>query len=106
MHHRVYSTRTFHSENYYFSLLTTLINGINSKLTNAQLAEALNGCAILSPIGKPWTATAVRLALHKLRHHRDIPSNLHRALLQLVFDGRLNAPDTYVLFEKQQDKVM
>lgn len=106
MHQRVYLPRTIHSDHYYLAVLKTLIHGLNAGFTDRELANTLNASAILSPVGKPWTPNAVKMALRKLRHHRDFPSRLHRALLMLVYDGKLTAPETYILFQKREEQVM
>ena len=91
--------RTFqHSPTYYHSILLTLISGLQQKLTDSQIAHLLNSKGLLSPTGKEWTSAAVKSSLFKLRHHREVRSALHRAMLQLVFDKLLTYQEVQILF--------
>lgn len=101
-----YHPRTAHSLSYYFAILSTMIEGLNAKLTDRELAELLNSKALLSPVGKPFTASAIKQALYRLRNHKTMPSTLHRQLLQLVFDGIMTPSEALVLFEPRNQQVM
>lgn len=98
----MFNPTVLHSDVYYISVLTALISAVNTGFTDRQIAEYLNSRAILSPSGKPFTPNAISQILKKLRHHREYPSKLHKALLQLCFDGKLNAADTLILFEPRK----
>lgn len=91
-----------HSDQYYLALLTALISAVKAGFTDRQIADYLNSRAILSPSGKPFTSNSVSQILKKLRNHKEYPSRLHKALLQLVFDGKLTAPETYILFQPRR----
>jgi hypothetical protein len=101
-----YNTHTRHSDQYYFALITALIRSLRAGFTDAQIAQALNGSAILAPSGRPFTTNAVAQLLKKMRNHRIYPSKVHHALLQLCFDGRLNAADTLILFQARSQGEM
>lgn len=90
--------RTTLSIDYYHRLISFLIKYVNVGLSDQDIAGNFNSIAFLAPSGKPFTANIVRQILRKLRNHQDYPSKIHKALLQLVFEGRLSAPDTYCLF--------
>lgn len=97
-----YHPRIRHSSAYYFSVLTTLIKCLQSGITDRETAKNLNESALLSPTGKPWTASSVKAALFKLRNYRDIPNGLHRALMELCFEGKLVASECLILFESRK----
>lgn len=93
------NSRTYqHSLSYYHSILLTIISGLEQKLSDNQIAHLLNSKGLLSPTGKDWTSAAVKSSLFKLRHHREIRSALHRALLQCVFDKLLTYQEVQILF--------
>lgn len=98
----MYPPNFLHSHDYYLVLIKTLIRSLNAGFTDRQTSQALNDLAILSPVGRPFTEIGIRQLLKKLRNHRDYPSKIHRALLQLVFDGKLLAPETYILFRQRK----
>lgn len=93
-----YHPRVVHSLPYYHAVLLVFIHGLEQRLSNAAIADLLNSRCLLSPSGKPWTSVSVKHALFKLRHHQEIPSHLHKALLQLAFDGVLKPSQSLVLF--------
>ncbi len=91
-----------HSDQYYLALLSALISAVKAGFTDRQIADYLNSRAILSPSGKPFTPNAVSQILKKLRNHKEYPSKIHKALLLLCYEGRLSAPDTYILFQPRR----
>lgn len=93
-----YHPRYTHSLAYYRMVIENLIKGLNAHENDEALAKRLNKIGILSPRGKQWTTTAVKQALFKMRHHKEVPSRLHQSLLQLCFDNQLKASDTFILF--------
>lgn len=93
-----YHQRFQHSTEYYHQLLLVFIDALNTRQTDKQTADLLNERGLLSPVGRPWTASGVKLALFRLRNYRDTPSKLHQALLQLCFDGVLRASQALILF--------
>lgn len=93
-----YHPRVKHSLTYYHAVLLALIEGISCHLSDRQMAELLTGKGLRAPSGKPWTATAVKSALFKLRHHRLHPNRLHQAAVQLVFDRVLQPSQLWTLF--------
>jgi hypothetical protein len=93
-----YHPRFTHSATYYHEVLLVLIDALNTHQTDHATATLLNSRAILSPAGHPWTASAVKQSLYKLRNFREVPSRLHQALLQLCFDGELRASQALILF--------
>jgi hypothetical protein len=93
-----YHPRFTHSSTYYLQLILVLIDALNTHQTDHATATLLNSRSILSPAGKPWTASAVKQSLYKLRNFREVPSKLHQALLQLAFDGTLRASQALILF--------
>ena len=101
-----YHPRTKHSNAYYYQLILVFIKALTTRATDRQTADLLNSRAILSPVGKPWTASGVKQTLHKLRNFRDFPNKLHQVLLQLCFDGTLNPADTYILFQPRKPLAM
>lgn len=98
------STHVLHSDTYYLTLLKTLIRCLNAGFTDRQTSQELNNLAILSPALKPFTPNTVTQILKKLRNHADYPSKLHKALLQLCFDQKLNAADTLILFANRRQQ--
>lgn len=93
-----YHQRFQHSPEYYHQLLLVFIDALNSRQTDKQTAALLNERGLLSPVGRPWTASAVKLALFKLRNYKDTPSKLHQALLQLAWDGLIRPSQALILF--------
>jgi hypothetical protein len=100
------SKHIFHSDSYYLSLLKTLIRCLNAGFTDRQTAQVFNDSAVLSPASKPFTPNTVTQMLKKLRLHREYPSKLHKALLLLCFEGKLNAADTLILFQPRKQSAM
>lgn len=98
----MFTTHTTHSHDYYLRTITALIAALKAGFTDQQTANYLNERGILSPTGKPFNRNTVSQILKKLRLHKEYPSKIHRALLQLCFDGRLNAADTLILFEPRK----
>jgi hypothetical protein len=103
-HSTIYHPRTEHSTRYYHQLLLVLIDALNTRQTDQQTATLLNSRAILSPSGKPWTASAVKQCLYKIRNYKEVPSKLHQALLQLAFDGVLRASQALILFAPRRQQ--
>jgi len=101
-----FNPATRHSDSYYLTVLLALAEGVGNGLTDREIADMLSERGILSPIGKPWTSTAVSQALSKLRNFRDRPSRLHQAFLQLCFDGYLKPSDASVLFRQRKPRTM
>lgn len=101
-----FNPATKHSDSYYLAVLRALAEGVENGLTDRELAEFMNERGILSPVGKPWTSTAVSQALSKLRNYRDKPSRLHQAFLQLVVDGYLKPSDMLALFRQRKPCTM
>ena len=93
--------RTRHSQAYYHRVLTALIEGVSCDLDNVELAALLSRKGLLSPSGKPWSATSVKAAMFKLRNYRTQPSRLHSAALQLIVDGVLQPSALWTLFESR-----
>jgi uncharacterized protein YciW len=98
----MFTTTVRHSDSYYLAVLKTLIRCLSAGFTDSQTATALNDLAILSPIGRPFTANTVTQILKKIRLHKEYPNKLHKALLQHCFDGNLNAADTLILFQPRR----
>lgn len=94
----LYHPRVRHSSAYYFAVLRTLIESLQARSTDKTTAVLLNDRGLLSPVGKPWTASSVKQALFKLRNYKMVPSSLHRALMELCFDGVMNASQALILF--------
>jgi hypothetical protein len=84
-----FATKTFHSLAYYKRLLLKLAEGLDAGLTNREIADDLNKAEIQSPTGKAFSVDSLKQMLKGLRNPLDYPSNLHRAMLQLHFDGEL-----------------
>lgn len=105
-----FNPATRHSDGYYLALLLALAEGVEGGATDRQLADMLSQRGILSPVGKPWTATAVGQALSKFRRYREgaraCPNRLHQAFLQLCFDGYLRPSDVSVLFRQRRPRSM
>lgn len=102
----MFTSSILHSDNYYLALIRTLIRGLTDGLTDRQIAASLNEAGILAPSGVPYTPTAVTQTLKKLRNHKEYPSKIHKVLLELVFDGVLAAPATYILFKPRKPVTM
>jgi hypothetical protein len=96
-----FNPQTRHSDSYYLRLLLTLAEGIRAGLIYRDVAKLLNERGILSPVGKPWTSTAVSQALAKLRNHKTKSSRLHHAFLSLVVAGELKPSEVSALFEQR-----
>jgi hypothetical protein len=101
-----YSRKTVHSLAYYKSVLLILIAGLTAFQTHQQIAERLNNAVLLTPTGKPWTASIVKESLKKLRLHRDYPNKLHHALLELIYAGELTVKQTLILFQHRSADCM
>lgn len=101
-----YHPRMLHSDEYYTAIVRTFIQGVRAKLSDKELADTLNHAGLLSPRGKPWTPSAVKQALYKIRNFREIPNTLHRILMQLCFSHHISSADALVLFEARRGKVM
>ena len=99
-----YHPRAQHSTTYYLSILLVLIDALNNRQTDQQTADLLNSRAILSPSGKPWTASAVKMALFKIRNHKETPNKLHQALLQLAWDGLIRPSQALILFAPRRQQ--
>lgn len=99
---KIHHPRYQHSLAFYKSVLDALIYGLNQGLSDRDIAARLNSLGIRSATGKPWTSVSVKAALFKIRHHKEVASRLHQALLQLAFDGVLKASDTFVLFQQRR----
>lgn len=102
----MFAPSILHSDSYYLALIRLLIRGLTDGLTDRQIAASLNEAGILAPSGVPYTPTAVTQTLKKLRNHREYSSKIHKVLLQLVFDGILSAPATYILFKPRKPVTM
>lgn len=98
------SNNVLHSDSYYLSLLKNLIRCLNAGFTDRQTSQELNSLAILSPASKPFTPNTVTQILKKLRNHREYPSRLHKALLLLCFEGKLNAAETLILLQPRRSQ--
>lgn len=94
-----YHPRTRHSAGFYRATLTALIDGLNARMSDEEIAQLLAARGLSSATGKPWTAITVRNALYRLRHPQTRPNRLHQALLQFVFAGVLTVADTWILFQ-------
>lgn len=94
-----YSPRTKHSAGYYRSVLTVLIDGLNAKMSDAQIAQLLNDRGLPAATGAPWTAVTVKNVLYSLRHWQVRSNRLHRALLEFVFAGVLTVAQSWILFQ-------
>lgn len=101
-----FNPQTRHSDAYYLRLLLTLAEGVGAGLIYRDVATLLNDRGILSPVGKPWTSTAVSQALAKLRNYQTKQSRLHQAFLQLVVNGDLLPSEVSVLFQPRQQYLM
>jgi hypothetical protein len=99
-----YHPRQQHSTTYYHQILLAFIDALNTSKTDKATADLLNSRAILSPSGKPWSASAVKQALFKIRNYKEVPSRLHQALLQLCFDGSLRASQALILFAPRRQQ--
>lgn len=97
-----YGPRVQHSLAFYQNVLLTIIDGLNRKFSDAQIADLLTAKGLLAPSGKTWTAVSVRNALFKIRNHRNQPSRLHQSLLQLAWDGLINPAQAFILFEPRR----
>lgn len=97
-----YSPRTKHSAGYYRAVLTALIDGLNAKMTDAQIAQLLTDRGLSAATGAPWTAITVKNALYSLRHSQVRSNRLHRALLEFVFAGVLTVAQSWILFQPRQ----
>lgn len=102
MHEKTYHPATQHSTSFYHLTLLTLIEGLNQKLADREIAALLTSRGMLSPAGRTWTPTAVTQALYKVRNYRTVKSKMHSALLQLVFDGILTKPEVQILFAQRK----
>jgi hypothetical protein len=102
----MFTPSVLHSDIFYLTLIRALIRGLNDGLTDRQIAASLNEAGILAPSGIPYTPNAVTQTLKKLRNHKEYPSKIHKVLLQLVFDGLLAAPATYILFKPRKQVTM
>lgn len=101
-----YHPRILHSDEYYTAVLRTFIQGVRAKQTDKELAATLNEKGLLSPRGRTWNASSVKQALYKIRNFRDIPTTLHRVLMQLCFSQVISSADALVLFEPRRRQVM
>lgn len=102
MKNTTYHPRVQHSLPFYHSVLLALIEGLTLRMTDREIADHLNSRGLLSPSGRPWTQVAVRQCLFKLRNHQIVPSHLHKALLQLCFNGLLRPSQTEILFQPRR----
>ncbi|KJK23291.1 hypothetical protein UB46_16465 [Burkholderiaceae bacterium 16] len=98
MPEKTYHPTTQHSTSFYHLTILTLIEGLNQKLSDRQIAALLTERGLLSPSGAKWTPTAITQLLYKVRNYRTVKSKIHSALLQLVFDGILTKPEVQILF--------
>jgi hypothetical protein len=98
MHETKYHPRLQHSLPYYHSVLLVFIDALSTNQTDKITAALLNERGILSPSGRPWTSTAVKQAIAKIRNYKDCPNRLHQALLELCFEGTLRPSQALVLF--------
>ncbi|WP_404991288.1 hypothetical protein [Cupriavidus pauculus] len=89
--------RQAHSLAYYLSAIRLLIDGTRAGLTHAALARLLNEAQLPAPSGALWTATSVKLALHKCKHPDAHPSKLYQAICRLVFVGMLSREEGQIL---------
>jgi hypothetical protein len=101
-----YHPRVLHSDGYYTAVLNTLIYGVSTKKTDKEIATLLNDKGLLSPRGQKWSPSAVKQALYKIRNFREIPTTLHRVLMQLCFSQVISGADALVLFEPRRRQVM
>lgn len=93
-----YNSKTKHQPSFYLSTIEGLLSGIKAGLNDSEIADHMNALGLKSPMGQPWTTTAVVQALFKLRHYREVASRLHSALLQLTYDGLLTKAQCLPLF--------
>lgn len=93
-----YNSKTKHQPSFYLSTIEGLLSGIKAGLSDAEIANHMNGLGLKSPMGHSWTTTAVVQALFKMRHYREVASRLHSALLQLTYDGLLTKAQCLPLF--------
>lgn len=97
-----YTTRTTHSQTYYGKLCRTLIDCLKVQASDKAISDRLNSELILSPSGRPWIASDIKQALHRLRNYESMPSKLHQAVNQLVFDQVLHITEALVLFSTRR----
>jgi len=97
-----YTTRTTHSQTYYGALCRVLIDSIKAQESDKTISDKLNSESILSPSGRPWIASDIRTALHRLRNYETTPNKLHQAVNQLVFDQVLHITEALVLFSTRR----
>lgn len=96
-----YNSKTKHQPSFYLSTIEGLLSGIKAGLSDAEIANHMNGLGLKSPMGQAWTTTAVVQALFKMRHYREVASRLHSALLQLTYDGLLTKAQCLPLFSSR-----
>ena len=99
MRERIFNPNITHSLPYYKSVLTGLIAGHTENLTHKQMADRFNDLKIKTSTGLEWTSENVKGVLKRLRNHREYPSKLHRAMLELVYNDELTKEQTLPLFD-------
>lgn len=93
-----YSTRVTHSQKYYGQLCRTLIDCLKVQASDKTISDRLNLEGTLTATGGQWKPGDVKAALFKIRNHETLPSKLHQAVNQLVFDQVLHVTEALVLF--------
>ena len=101
MRPRIYNPNVTHSNDYYHRVLNLLIVGNRDNLTYLQIAESLNAKEIKTSGGLEWTAMNVKGVLRKLRLYKEFPSKIHHALLELIFDNKLDLKSTLPLYQSR-----
>ena len=99
-----YGTRTTHSQKYYGQLCRTLIDCIKNQASDKTISERLNAEGTLTATGGQWKPGDIKAALHHVRNHDTLPSKLHQAINQLVFDQVLHITEALVLFSTRRGR--
>jgi hypothetical protein len=85
-----------HSLNYYASVLSVLLAGLNARQRQAAIAGNLNSAGLPSPTGADWNESMVKSLLKRLRR-RTGP--VWHALLELCFDGKFSRAQAQPLLQ-------